>query len=47
MKEVVKGFGLPLLVVAGYAGLLMLEPDFGTTAFILLVSVSRTPNWWN
>ncbi len=40
IKEFVKGFGLPILVVAGYAGLLMLEPDFGTTAFILMVSVS-------
>ena len=40
MKKFLKGFALPLFVVAGYAGLIMLEPDFGTTAFILLVSVS-------
>ncbi|MDR4505365.1 MAG: putative lipid II flippase FtsW [Candidatus Scalindua sp.] len=39
MSDFVKGFVLPLVIIGGVSLLVLVEPDFGTTLFIMFVSL--------
>jgi cell division protein FtsW len=39
MRDLKRGFTIPLVIIGGFAGLNMLQPDFGTTALIAAVGL--------
>lgn len=40
MKEFKRGFFVPSMIIAVYLALLLIEPDFGTTVFLLITSMA-------
>lgn len=40
MREFKKGFCIPFIVIGGFVGLLLLEPDFGTATFMMITCIT-------